>query len=378
MIPPLRPLTQTKSVPSLLSERERRPLPPIKAYKRADLGATKISALQYICPHTGYRKDADDLDCFNVVTHIPTVLLATHPDLSTSEHYNHDEGCTTELGENFGQIFCSSPLSSTGQPNRPDGRAERISNLTASVKEKTLEAFLIRIHDEIKHRKQKFTTSATTTNTHETTLEEFLVRTHDQISSRKQKRQVVVRDQYTPKAQSRPESVTQTNARCQPRSSAPSTAATTDTHDINVGSSNSKSSSMLKEKFDFTKFEETKYTKKEKQMEEEIVGALPNSEGESLLRSGPHLSTNQTLQNNGTLHLHSATSESHRAQQIPASKPATNSKQRAADTEDKTVSKSGNSRATHITAEGRRRLFFYRVPPKANGMVPSYVPRKPM
>jgi hypothetical protein len=274
------------------------------------------------------------MDCFNVATYIPTVLLATQPDLSTREHYNHDEGCTTE-------IFCSSSLSSTGQPDRPDGRAERISNLTASVKETTLEAFLIRIHDEIKHRKQKFTSSATTTNTHETTLEEFLVRTHDQISSRKQKQQGVVHDPYTPKARSRPESVTQANARCQSRSSAPSTAATTDTHDINVGSSNSKSSSMPKEKFDFTKFE-------------------------------------KAPQNNGTLHLHSATSAFHRAQQIPASKHATNSKQRAAGAEDKTVSKSCDSRATHITAEGRRRLFFYRVPPKANGMVPSYVPRKPM
>ena len=57
---------------------------------------------------------------------------------------------------------------------------------------------------------------------------------------------------------------------------------------------------------------------------------------------------------------------------------ATNSKQRATDEEDKDVSESCNSRATHITAEGRRRLFFYRVPTKANGMVPSYVPRKPM
>jgi hypothetical protein len=205
------------------------------------------------------------MDCFNVATYIPAVLLATQPNLNTREHYNHDEGCTTE-------IFCSSSLSSTGQPDRPDGRAECISNLTANVKETTLEAFLIRIHDEIKHKKQKFTTSATTTNTHETTLEEVLVRTHDQISSRKQKQQVVVQDQYAPKAQSRPESVTQANARCQSRSSVPSTAATTDTHDINVGSSNCKSSSMPKEKLDFTKFEETKYTKKEKQMEEEIVG----------------------------------------------------------------------------------------------------------
>jgi len=250
--------------------------------------------------------------------------------------------------------------------------------LTASVKETTLEAFLIRIHDEIKHRKQRFTTRATTTNTHEPTFEEFLLRTHDHISSRKHKQQVVVQDQYTPKDQSRPESVTQTNSRCQSRSSAPSTAATTDTHDINVGSSNSKSSSIPREKFDFTMFEETKDTKKEKQMEEEIVGASPNSKGESFLMSGPHLSTKQTLQNNGTLHLHSATSASHRAQKLPASKHATNSKQRAADAEDKDVSESCNSRATHITAEGRRRLFFYRVPPKANGMVPSYVPRKPM
>jgi hypothetical protein len=247
--------------------------------------------------------------------------------------------------------------------------------LTASVRETTLEAFLIRIHDEIKHRKQKFTTSATTTNTHETTLEEVLMRTHDQISSRKQKQQVVVQDQYTPKAQSLPESVTQANARCQSGSSAPSTAATTDTHDINVGSSNSKFSSMPKEKLDFTKFEETKYTKKEKQMEEEIVGALPNSKGESFLMSGPHLSTKQVQQKNGTLHLLSATSASASKH---ATKHATNSKQRAAGAEDKTVSKSFDSRATHITAEGRRRLFFYRVPPKANGMVPSYVPRKPM
>ena len=76
--------------------------------------------------------------------------------------------------------------------------------------------------------------------------------THNQITSRKQKRHVVHPDQDISKPQSRLESGTQAKA----SSSAPSTAATTDTHDINVGLSKPKTSSMPKEKVDFTKFEE--------------------------------------------------------------------------------------------------------------------------
>jgi hypothetical protein len=78
------------------------------------------------------------------------------------------------------------------------------------------------------------------------------MRTRNQITSRQQKRHVVYPDQDTPKPQSPFESVTQAKE----SSSVPSTTTTTDRNDINVGLSNPKTSSIPKEKFSFSKFEE--------------------------------------------------------------------------------------------------------------------------